>query len=169
SGPAREAGLQPGDVIVAVEGKPVSDPAAFKYRFGTRGIGGRARLEVIRDGRPLSVSIALKAPPEDPPRDARALKGRNPLSGARVANLSPALAEELSLNDELRGVVITGLQRGTPASNIGFLRVRDIVLEINGVRVRNTAQLAALLRKPAYRWSLTLMRNGRRLNIILGG
>ena len=49
-GPAAEAGLQAGDVIVAVDGHEVPDARAVHYRLTTRGVGNRSRLEVVRKG-----------------------------------------------------------------------------------------------------------------------
>jgi len=169
SGPAQAAGLLPGDIIVAVGGKNVSDPTAFHYRFGTKGVGGKVKLDVIREGKHVLLNVALVVAPEDPPRDERLLRGRSPLSGARVANISPALADELSLKGDLSGVVILEMARATPVYNMGFLRRGDIVLAINGEKVRSTKHLEQLTRYPARRWGMTLSRKGRRLNIVLGG
>src|SRR6185295_8695414 len=78
NGPAARAGLQAGDVVVGVDDKPVQDPHAFQYRFVTKGIGGQANLSVLRKGQKLTTTIALIAPIEDPPRDARDLGGHHP-------------------------------------------------------------------------------------------
>ena len=60
-----------------------------------------------RDGRQHSVSVAVQPPPEDPPRQTTMLDGRHPLAGAEVANLSPALADEIGFQGPPRGVVVT--------------------------------------------------------------
>ena len=57
--PAAQAGLQAGDVIVGVDGHEVTDARAVNYRLTTRGIGQRARLEVVRKGQRLAVEVAL--------------------------------------------------------------------------------------------------------------
>ena len=94
-GPAALAGLRAGDIVVSVDDKPVQDPQGFQYRFVTKGIGGAVDLGVWRKGQKVKTTITLVAPVEDPPRDARDLLGRHPLTGCKVANLSPAVALEI--------------------------------------------------------------------------
>ena len=66
-------------------------------------VGGRAALTVIRNGKPRQIAFSVTAPPEDPPRDITQLGGRQPLAGATVANLSPALAEEIGFSGPVAG------------------------------------------------------------------
>lgn len=167
--PAATAGLLSGDVIVSVNGKPVADPQAFRYRFSTKGIGGKASLEVVRAGRAVALQVPLVEAPEDPPRDTRELKGLHPFAGATVANLSPALAEEFSINGETHGVIVLDIRRGTPAGNVGFLRDGDVVIAVNGTRIRAVRQLEALVAKPAGEWRLSVKRRGRILNVVISG
>ena len=96
--PAARAGLKAGDVIVAVDGQEVDDPNAFDYRFATKPVGGTAQLGILRGGRALIVAVALQTAPELP-RDEITIRSRSPFSGAKVANLSPALADELQLDN----------------------------------------------------------------------
>ena len=98
-GPAAHAGMRAGDVVVSVDGKDIKDPQAFNYRFSTKGIGGEAELVFKRQGKPYRAVVPLVAAIEDPPRDARDLTGRHPLAGAKVANLSPAVAEEMGIEE----------------------------------------------------------------------
>lgn len=166
--PAERAGLRAGDVITGVNGKEVDDPRAFHYRFSTGGIGGKARLDVLRGGETRVARVEQIAAPEDPPRDTRKLQGRHPFSGAQVANLSPALAEELSIDEDSRGVIVLGVDRGSTASRLG-LRPGDLILEINGNRVGSVNGLARIVERRARRWQLTVGRNGRELNVVVGG
>ncbi len=101
-GPAARAGLKPGDVIVAVGGQPVDDPNAFDYRFMTHPLGGKVELGVVRGGKESKVAVALETAPESP-RDEILIEARSPFIGAKVANLSPALADELRLELGDRG------------------------------------------------------------------
>ena len=107
--PAAQAGLQAGDVIVGVDGHEVTDARAVNYRLTTRGIGQRARLEVVRKGQRLDVEVALAAAPQAGKDDVRNLSGNHPFDGARVANILPAVADELGL-EEQEGVVILALR-----------------------------------------------------------
>lgn len=165
--PADRGGLRRGDVIVAVDGREVADPNAFNYRFTTRGIGGEANIDVIRDGRRRSLAIALMVAPETPPRDVRELSGNHPLAGARVANLSPAVAEEISISN-ISGVVVLETEAYSIVRRLG-LKPGDIVADINGTRIESTRQLEQLLGRGARIWRLRVLRNGRELQTVIAG
>jgi Do/DeqQ family serine protease len=168
-GPAAKAGLVAGDVVVGVDDKEVKDPQAFEYRFLTKGIGGSAELTLLRKGQKLKAIIALLAPVEDPPRDARDLTGRHPLSGCKVANLSPAVAQELGIDDDTRqGVVVVDVKDQTPAARLGVKR-GDIVVGLNNEKVSSVAQLAAALDLSGDRWRLSVERDGKLFNLAISG
>lgn len=168
-GPAAKAGLVAGDVVVGVDDKEVKDPQGFEYRFMTKGIGGSAELTLLRKGQKLKTTIAMLAPVEDPPRDARDLTGRHPLSGCKVANLSPAVAQELGIDDDTRqGVVVLDVKDQTPAARLGVKR-GDIVVGLNKEKVSSVAQLAAALELSGDRWRLSVERDGKLFNLAISG
>ena len=168
-GPAARAGLRPGDVVVSVDKKPVQHPEGFQYRFVTRGIGGSAELSIIRKGQKMRATIALIAPIEEPPRDMRDLRGRHPLTGCSVANLSPAVALEMGLDDDTReGVVVLDVKSRTPAARLGLKR-GDIVVAINDKKIGSVAQLAKILAAPRGTWRLTVDREGKVFNLAIQG
>jgi Do/DeqQ family serine protease len=167
-GPAVQAGLRAGDVVVSIDGKEVQDPRALQYRFATKGLGGAAELGVIRQGKPLKVTVALVAAIEDPPRDTRDLKGRQPLSGAKVANLSPAVAEELGIEDEESGVVVVDVAQDTPAAKFGFRR-GDILVGVNDNKVTSVKDLAAALERSLSGWRLSFEREGKVFSVAIQG
>ena len=169
NGPAARAGLQAGDVVVGVDDKPVQDPHAFQYRFVTKGIGGQANLSVLRKGQKLTTTIALIAPIEDPPRDARDLGGHHPLTGCKIANLSPAVAQELGIDDDSRmGVVVLDVKDKTPAARIGVKR-GDIVVAVNNEKVKSVAQLVSVLDLAGGGWRLSVERDGKVYNLAIQG
>ena len=96
-------------------------------------------VKVIRGGKELVFDMKLAAPPEDPPRDPAVLEGRQPLSGAGVANLSPAVADELGLVEWRPGVIVTEVKAGSFAGR--FVRPGDMILSVNGQDVKNVADL----------------------------
>jgi Do/DeqQ family serine protease len=166
--PAEEAGIRAGDVIVAVDGLAVDDPDSFGFRFATRPLGGTSSLSVVRNGRRLVVPLRLASAPETRPREPLTLAGRTPMAGARIANLSPAVAEELSLPVETEGVVITEVDAGSNAQQVG-LQKGDIILSVNGTKITGTRQLDELMRGRASTWRISLSRDGQVLTSIFSG
>lgn len=162
--PAEKAGMKPGQVVTAVNGIPVEHPDALGYRLTTVGIGGTARISVIAEGKAQDLTLSLDRAPETTPRDERLIEGRNPFSGAVVANLSPRVAEELRMptNQTTTGVVVTEVNRGSPAARIG-LQPRDIVIELNGTAVTTTETLATLVGEDPSIWRVEIERDGQRI------
>ncbi len=160
--PAEKAGLKPGDVVTAVNGIEVEHPDALGYRLATVGIGGTAKLSVSDGGKQEELTIALDRPPETTPRDERLIEGRNPFSGAVVANLSPRVADELRMPAGTEGVVVTEVNRGSPAARIG-LQPRDIIVQLNGTDVASTEVLEELVADDPSVWRVEIERDGQRI------
>ena len=163
-GPAERGGLRVGDVVLAVNGREITDPQSLRFRVATLSIGGAAELTVWRRGSEVKVRVAVEAPPEDPPRDTTVLGGQQPLSGATVANMSPALGEELGLTGMQIGVVILELQRGSAAHRLNF-RPGDTIVSMQGHTVKSAAHLKALVAVPSSRWQVTFTRGGKTHNL----
>lgn len=167
-GPAQRAGIEAGDVIIAIDGREVIDSGALKYRVATRAPGEDVALRVIRNGREEELVLAMEPPAEDPPADVTDLTGRNPFAGSRVANLSPALAIEEGLDEMARGVVVLGLRRGSAADQIGVRR-GDIVLRVNGGEIDSVADLREALAEGRGGWELAIKRDGKVLTTRVQG
>jgi Do/DeqQ family serine protease len=165
--PAAQAGLKAGDVIVSVDGQEVDDPNAFDYRFATKPLGGTASLGVVRANRNLMVAVALRTAP-DTPRDEITIRSRSPFSGAKIANLSPALADELQLDSAARGVVIVDVDNGSYASNLGFQR-GDVILSVNGEKVERTAELEKLTAAGSRSWRIVIRRGQQQITAVFNG
>jgi Do/DeqQ family serine protease len=165
--PAARAGLKLSDLIVAIDGQPVDDPNAFDYRFATRPLGGTAQVEVQRDGKTVKLSIPLETAP-DTGRDEIVIKSRSPFQGAKVANISPALAEELRLDANTEGVVVTELADDATAASVGFQK-GDIIVAVNNQKIAKTADLERASRDPQRLWRIVVVRGGQQINVTLGG
>ena len=165
--PARPAGLQIGDVIIAVDGYPVFDPDGLDFRLSTHRIGETAVLTMMRDADRSETVVPLIAPPETPPRDQRRLVGAHPLAGATVANLSPALAIELGLDTMRTGVIVLRVERG-PASRLG-VRPGDIIIEVAGQDVETTATLTDIIAERRAEWPIAIDRDGQILRVVVRG
>jgi len=159
--PAAQAGLKPGDVITAVDGQDVDDPNAFVYRFETKPLGGAAELDILRNGRPMKVSVALRTAPARA-LDEVTIRNRSPFSGIKIANLSPALAEELQIENVDQGVVILDVDAGSYASNIGFRR-GAIIVSVTDERISKTSELERAARVPNRTWRVVINRGGQRI------
>jgi Do/DeqQ family serine protease len=165
--PAARAGLKASDLIAAVDGQAIDDPNAFDYRFATHPLGGSSQIDVVRGGKPLRLSVALETAP-DRDRDEITLAGRSPFQGATVANISPAVADELHLDADTEGVVVTALPDDSTAANVGFQK-GDIILAVNNKKIAKTFDLDKVSREQARLWHITLLRGGQQINVTLGG
>ena len=165
--PAAKAGMKVSDLIVSIDGQNVDDPNGFDYRFATRPLGGTAQVDVRRQNVVIKLKVPLEVAP-DTGRDEIELKSRSPFQGARVANISPALADELRLDSNVEGVVVTAVADNALASNVGFQK-GDIITAVNGKTIAKTSDLEQVTSEPARLWRITIIRGGQRINVTLGG
>ncbi|MBX3506315.1 MAG: DegQ family serine endoprotease [Parvibaculum sp.] len=167
--PADKAGLKVGDVIREVDGFTVDEPQALRYRFATKGLGGKARISYLRDGKLRETEVALVAPPEDPPAEETAITGRNPFAGATVANLSPAIADRLGFDSLTeKGVVIVNVEPGSAANRIQFQR-GDVIVEVMGEKIANVREFVRATSGTRPQWSFTVKRGERSFTATVGG
>jgi Do/DeqQ family serine protease len=167
-GPAAQAGLKTGEVVLTVDGVDVDDTQALNYRVATHKPGDSIRLKVSNDGRLRDVAVRLSLPPETPRRDAVTIGGRSPLTGARVENLSPAVAVDLQMNLFAKGVVVRAVAPNTLSAGYGF-QPGDVIRSLNGQNVVNTGQLRKLLGGAGRHWDMVIERGGRRLTLTVNG
>jgi len=166
-GSAAQAGLQAGDVIVAVDGYEVADARAILYRLTTRGVGNRCRLDIVRKGRQLALEVALRAAPQAGKDDVRNLSGAHPFDGARVSNILPAVADELGLEDQ-EGVVILQVRPDSKAARIGF-QAGDIIQQVGRKKIDTVGELEAVLREHQQVWLVQLKRGNQSVRLQLAG
>jgi Do/DeqQ family serine protease len=160
-GPADRAGIRQGDVIVAVDGRPTVDAGGVNYVLGNHRIGDSVQIGLRRNSQQQTVTVKAQAAPATPARDEQTLGGQSPFTGATVANLSPALAEELGVDPFSRGVMVIRVAGG-PAAAVG-LRPGDIIRAVNGRQIQATRDLVAAAGRPAGAWQVTIERGGRQI------
>jgi Do/DeqQ family serine protease len=165
--PAARAGLKLSDLIVTIDGQTVDDANAFDYRFATHPLGGTAQVDVLRGGKTVKLTIPLEAAP-DTGRNDIVLTTRSPFQGAKVSNISPALADELHLDSDTEGVVVSEIGDNTTAASVGFQK-GDIILAVNNQKIARTADLEKATREPARVWRIVVVRGGQQINVTLGG
>jgi Do/DeqQ family serine protease len=165
--PGARAGLKPSDLIVAIDGQAVDDPNAFDYRFATRPLGGSAEIDVQRSGKPVKLTIPLETAP-DGGRNEITLTTRSPFQGATIANISPAVADEMHLDADTEGVVVTDLTDGSTAAGVGFQK-GDVILAVNNQKIVKTSDLDKATRDGSRLWRIKIVRGGQQISVTLGG
>lgn len=158
-GPLAGAGLEPGDVILALDGKRVDAPAELGFRLMTLGTGRSVRLDYLRNGRSAQAEIALDPPPEDPPREPVTVAAPTSLGGLTVVNANPAVIDEMDLPAGTTGVVVVAVEGHARRTG---LQPGDVILAINGMTITSTRDVAALGRSRPPGWEILFERNGRR-------
>jgi serine protease Do/serine protease DegQ len=142
--PAAEAGIRPGDVVTAVNGRPVRGAAELRARLGVIPVGEVAELRIQRGAEARTVRVRVGE-----------VVARHATGGQLIAELPGAAFADTSRAGE-PAVVVTGVQAGTPAFRHG-LRPGDMVVGVNGRRVGSVAELAAALKR-AGRVALNVLR-----------
>jgi len=126
-GPADEAGIERGDVIVAVDGKEIKEMKELPYLIASIPVGKTVTVDVIRKGESESIQVTigeLEAEGEKP-----VVSKAGPRLGMVVDEITPELARRFGLEDTA-GVIVVEVQSNTPAEEAG-LQPGDVILEID--------------------------------------
>jgi Do/DeqQ family serine protease len=166
-GPLAQAGVKSGEVVQSVDGTAVDDMQSLNYRTATHRPGDSVKMHVASGKTGRDVTVNLTLPPETPPREAATIGGRNPLTGARVENISPAAATELQMDVMAKGVAIISVSASGIAANYGF-QPGDIVRSINGSAISRVGDLVRVL-NASNRWDMVVERGGRKLTLSVQG
>jgi Do/DeqQ family serine protease len=167
-GPAAGAGLKVGDAILSIDGVDVEDMQALNYRIATHKAGDVVKAHVAGGGPVRDVAVKLTLPAENPPRDEMLIGGRNPMTGAKIENLSPAAALDLEMTISAKGVVVISATPNTLASRYGFQQ-GDIVRSVNGTEIHSVGELVHALNAAGSHWDLIVERGGQRLTLNVDG
>ncbi|ROR34562.1 serine protease Do/serine protease DegQ [Inmirania thermothiophila] len=132
--PAEKAGLQPGDVVVEINGRRVRNSADLRNAIGLLRVGERVRLEIVRDGRRRTVEAEI-AEPEIARVDGGRIHPR--LEGTVLSEIEPGSE---AARQGLEGVVIAEVEPGSPAARAG-LRPGDVIVSANRRRVTSLEAL----------------------------
>ncbi|MBL8258497.1 MAG: DegQ family serine endoprotease [Candidatus Competibacteraceae bacterium] len=133
---AARAGLKEGDVVLTINGRPVRDSGALRNVIGLLEVGEPVRLDILRDGKPQTIDAKLGE------YVATNLAGETVnarLSGATFQDIGP----NSPLAGRVRGVMVTGIESGSPAARTG-LRKNDVIVAVNRQGISNTAELKQL-------------------------
>jgi serine protease Do len=138
-GPAERAGLKRGDVIQKINGAPVLSTGELRNAIAAAGTGVEVKLEILRDGKPRTVSAKLGEMPVEAAQASNGPSGPGAqpgtLDGLTLESLNPALRRKFQIGERVsKGVVVTGVEPSSPAARAG-LRPGDVVLEVNREKV----------------------------------
>jgi serine protease Do len=163
--PLAKAGLKRGDVLMAFDGKTLDNAQALNYLLGTSRVGDSKLIEYRRGEASLQATLKMVAAPETVAREQTEITGKNPFSGMVVANLSPAVADELNLQSDASGVVILDVKDGAAAR---FVQKGDIVREVNGQKIDTVSNLNTVINQSPRRWVIGFERAGQMIYLRLG-
>ena len=163
TGPARKSGVQRGDVILEVNGKPMEDSRELRNTISMMDPNATVSLKLMRNGSPTDVSVKLGELPSDK-EQAKAEEGTSEkaLDGVTVENLDAQSARQLGLPAATTGVVVTDIDPSSPLASAG-LRTGDVIQEVNHQPINNVAQLEEAVRKAGNNPLLLVNRKGSTL------
>jgi len=142
-GTAAKAGIEPGDVITAVNGTPVKDARDLARTIGALSPDSSVKLDILRQGQPKSVSLTLGQMPNEQ-REAKAdTGGAQPTAGVPHLGLQVAPARDVA-GAGGQGVVVTGVDPDGPAAQHGF-ETGNVILDVGGKSVANAGDVRTAL------------------------
>jgi Do/DeqQ family serine protease len=164
--PGAKAGLQVGDVIVAVNGTPVQDENSFRIQVAGMAPGTKVDLRIVRNGEEQTVPVTLA----ENTQLAKALRGRggegpggdqdggeaSALAGVQVDTLSQSIQQKLGLPAKVTGVVVTDVAEGSSAAEAG-LQEGDVIERVNHQKVSGPSDFDAAVKASGGRQVLLLV------------
>ena len=166
NGPAVHAGLEPGDVIQAVNGHAVKNPRDLALDIASIKPGDEAHLTVLHDGATKDMTLKVGQLPNDEvaSNGGGENQHRGEQLGLALAPLSPELRGQLDVPDGTRGAVVRGVQPGSPAEQAG-LQPGDVIVGVGTHAVNSPAQAAHEIRSAMngsnHALALRVVRNGQ--------
>lgn len=149
---AAKAGIKAGDVITSLNGKPVSSFSALRAQVGTMPVGSKVELGLVRDGKPVNVTLELQQSSQTQVDSSSIFNG---IEGAEMSN-----------KGEDKGVVVSTVKAGTPAAQIG-LKKGDVIVGANQQPVKNIADLRKLLDSKPNVLALNIQRGDSTIYLLM--
>jgi serine protease Do len=164
SGPAGRAGLQPGDIVLKLDGKVMENGRQMRINVYSKGAGEQVALDVRRGERTLSVRVPVVERASDTSRLEDLIGSQQPVPnlGITVLDLTPAIAQILPDLRRDKGAVIARVTTEVPFSQQGRLMPGDVIYSLNGKTIESGADLrsVAATLKPSTAAVLHIEREG---------
>jgi Do/DeqQ family serine protease len=175
NGPAAKAGLKAGDVVTAVDGKPVYTDNELRLRISSTEPGKTVTLKVVReDGTSKDLPVTLaQLPTRDTDQGGNESapggeSGGAAMQGVSVQDLTGRIARQLNLPTGTKGVLVTDVDPGSAAADAG-LRRGDVIQHVNRKPVETVAEFNRLVRQGGAQPVLLLVnRQGQTAFIVVG-
>jgi serine protease Do len=144
-GPAARAGLQPGDLVLALDGKRMENGRQLRINLYAHGVDDTVVLDVQRGDRKLSIRVAVGERDSDVGRLSDLVSQQVPVRalGVLVLNLTPQIVELLPGVRRQKGVVVARVSQQAPYSQQGSLQPGDVIYSLNGRAIETAADLTA--------------------------
>ena len=149
---AAKAGIKAGDVITSLNGKPISSFAALRAEVGSMPIGSKVTLGLLRDGKPVNVSLELQQSSQNQVDSSTIFSG---IEGAEMSN-----------KGQDKGVVVNNVKANSPAARIG-LKKGDVIMGANQQPVKNIAELRKILDSKPSVLALNIQRGDTSLYLLM--
>jgi serine protease Do len=147
---ADKAGIEQGDVIVEVEGRPIESASGLRNRIAEYKPGTRVDITVLRDGNRKTLTATLEKRPAPEELAGRQPQRRDTLTtklGFSVRNLTESLAQRYGFEGE-SGVIVDRVARGSMAAQKG-ITPGMLIKEVNQEKVENVRQFRSAMNKAA--------------------
>jgi serine protease Do len=142
-GPADEAGIKRGDVIISFDGKEVNKMSDLPFTVAETPVGKTVEVKVIRDGKDMTVHLKIAEMPEV--KVASAKPAASETLGMTVDNITPQVRQELQIKDN-SGAVVVEVSPGSLADDAG-IQVGDVIREVNRMEIRNLKDYSTAMQK----------------------
>jgi serine protease Do len=169
TGPAAKAGLKSGDVVMKLNGREVDSTGSFRNSIAAAGANQSVKLDILRDGKPMTVDAKLGELPEKLGAAGESEEGApsSSLSGLSLGDLTPELRSKVELPSSVKsGAVVMGIDPGSPAAASG-MRPGDVITEVNRTPVDGVGKFKSLYASAKDRALVKVVREGRTLFLVI--
>jgi serine protease Do len=169
--PAELGGIKSGDVITRLDSKVIENSTMLRNRVAEFPVGQSVEVEVLRDKKPLKLTIKIAEQPKDMTASGESVKGEGKsaaLAGLEAQNLTPDISSKLNLARGTQGVVVNSVESGSAAEEAG-IQPGDVIVELNRKPVRNTDDFRRLSKSLGKDESalLLIVRQNRKLFVAI--